>query len=183
MSAICGAKLPASPCPREIGNQLFESLLLTAAMLSPIERMAPMPSPGITAKLSAPAVAANSKAAKDMNGYQPSLYKGPWYSASYEPVRRCIMKRESGFSYRAANPRSSARGAYQFLDNAWRISLTHLMIKESRQTKDGLIKDIKELRGKPIHHWNRYWQDRAFFTAWRHGAGKKHWYHWNRPCF
>jgi hypothetical protein len=58
-----------------------------------------------------------------------------------------------------------------------------MMIAESRKTGDGLIKDIRELRNAPIHHWNRYWQDRAFFTAWRHGAGKNHWYHWNRGCF
>ena len=120
--------------------------------------------------------AANSPAAKALKGYKPSIYRGIWYSPRHEPYRECVMYRESRHNYRAANRTSSARGAYQFLDRSWRISLTHMMIAESRKTSDGLIKEARELRSKPIHHWNRYWQDRAFWTAFRFGAGKKHWY-------
>ena len=27
------------------------------------------------------------------------------------------------------------------------------------------------------HWWNRYWQDRAFWTIWRKGKGSFHWRH------
>jgi hypothetical protein len=50
-----------------------------------------------------------------------------------------------------------------------------MMIEESRENGDGLVKQIRGLREKPIKEWNRYFQDRAFWTAWRHGAGAKHW--------
>lgn len=127
--------------------------------------------------------AAKSKDAKDMKGFKPSLYRGKWYTPKSERMRKCIMDRESSFSYHAANPISSARGAYQFLDNNWRGGLVHMFIAESKKTKDGLVDEAKKLRGKPIHKWSRYWQDRAFFTAWRYGDGKHHWYHGSIRCY
>lgn len=127
---------------------------------------------------------AKSKDAKDMKGFEPSLYRGKWYTSKTEDTRKCIMYRESRFSYHAANKTSSARGAYQFLDNSWREGLVYMFVKESKQTNDGLIKEARKLFDKPIHKWNRYWQDRAFFTAWRFGEGKHHWYFGNtNNCF
>jgi muramidase (phage lysozyme) len=125
---------------------------------------------------------ARSKDAKDMMGYEKSLYQGKWYSKKWENTRKCIMHRESRFNYKSANRTSSARGAYQFLDNFWRDSLVWMMLKESKKTNDGLSKEIRSLRKKPIHEWNRYYQDRAFFTAWRHKDGMKHWYQFNSNC-
>lgn len=122
--------------------------------------------------------AALSQDALDFKGYEKSLYRGKYYEASQESFRRCVMKRESHHNYRAANKSSSARGAYQFLDNSWRTPLTHMMIKESKKNSDGLIPKIRDLRKKPIHKWNRYFQDRAFFTAMNYAgkwSGKKHW--------
>lgn len=106
-------------------------------------------------------------------GWQASAYTGKWYAQKWAPIRKCIMDRESNFDYRARNSRSSAQGAYQFLDSQWRISLTYMMMKEA----DGLSERqaIKELRKYPIAKWSRYWQDRAFYTAFRHGEGKHHW--------
>ena len=109
-------------------------------------------------------------------GYQPSLYVGKWHSPKYEEFRKCIMHQESRFNYRAANKSSSARGAYQFLDRSWRIPLTHMMIAEDKKTGGYRTSEIRALRDKPIHRWSRYWQDRAFWTAFRHGEGKNHWY-------
>ena len=123
-----------------------------------------------------------SKDAKDMMGFEESLYKGRWYGSKWKNTRECIMHGESRFNYRSANKTSSARGAYQFLDNFWRDSLVWMMLEESKETNDGLSKNLKRLRDKPIHEWNRYYQDRAFFTAWRNGAGKKHWYQFNSSC-
>jgi len=127
--------------------------------------------------------AAGSLAALDLTGYMPSLYRGQWYSVRWEQARKCIMHRESRFNYKAANKSSSARGAYQFLDSQWRDGLVWMMLEESKKQKDGLSSFIKSLRDKPIHAWSRYFQDRAFFTAWRYGAGKKHWSLQGSRCF
>lgn len=127
--------------------------------------------------------AALSDDAKDMKGYEPSLYRGKWFDAKWESTRKCIMTRESHQSYHAENRSSSAKGAYQFLDNSWRDGLVFMMLKESKKTKDGLRNELKKLFDKPIQKWNRYYQDRAFYTAWRHGEGKKHWYYAPKNCW
>ena len=123
-------------------------------------------------------VAAVTKDAKDLKGYEKSLYRGKYYEKSQESWRKCVMKRESNFRYKAKNRSSSASGAYQFLDNNWRDGLVWMMIKESKKTDDGLDPYLRDLFDVHITQWNRYFQDRAFFTAlnfegkW---AGKKHW--------
>jgi hypothetical protein len=122
--------------------------------------------------------AAISKDAKDWKGYEKSMYGGKYYHKDQEHFRECVMYRESRHNYRAANKTSSARGAYQFLERSWKDGLIYMMIKESKKSKDGLIPEIKELRTKPIVKWNRYFQDRAFFTAMNINgkwSGKHHW--------
>ncbi len=118
---------------------------------------------------------AHSTQAQDWKGFEPSLYTGKWFNPEDENVRECISFRESRHNYRGTNSKSSAQGNYQFIDASWRDSLTYMMIHESRENGDGLISEIRELRNKPISEWNRYYQDRAFWTAWQHGAGAKHW--------
>ncbi len=122
---------------------------------------------------------ADTRAAHDMRGFEPSLYQGKWYKKKWEDNRKCIMHRESRFNYKAANKSSSARGAYQFLDSQWRVSLTHMLIPEHKDRK----KEVRSLRKKPIHKWNRYWQDAAFYTVWRHGKGRNHWYYPGSNCY
>ena len=122
--------------------------------------------------------AAVTKQAKDLKGYEKSLYRGKYYYKGQEAWRKCVMDRESNFRYKAKNRSSSASGAYQFLDNNWRDGLVWMMIKESKKTDDGLDSYLRDLFDVHITQWNRYFQDRAFFTAlnfegkW---AGKKHW--------
>jgi len=111
-------------------------------------------------------------------GYAESSYQGEWYSHQWEDERKCIMYHESRYNYKAANKTSSARGAYQFLDRSWRDGLVWMMLDEG-----GDVKEIKSLRDIPINKWNRYYQDRAFFTAWQHGDGKKHWSLQAHRCF
>jgi hypothetical protein len=127
--------------------------------------------------------AARSNLAGDMKGFEPSLYRGKWYDKKWENSRKCIMQRESRFSYHAANKSSSARGAYQFLDSQWRDGLVWMMLKESKKHNDGLSGEIKSLFDKPIHKWSRYYQDRAFYTAWQNGNGKHHWYYPGHRCY
>jgi hypothetical protein len=109
----------------------------------------------------------------DGNGpdVRPSTYVGKFYAPRFESYRRCVVFRESRDNVRARNPRSSAAGLYQFLDRAWRVSLTHMVMKEHKDRR----REVVALRGKPIHHWPRYWQDAAFWTAFNFGAGAKHW--------
>jgi hypothetical protein len=125
---------------------------------------------------------AYSPDARDMKGFEPSLYQGKWFDPGLRKIRKCIMFRESRFDYTARNSTSSAAGAYQFLDKQWRNSLVWMMLKESNETNDGLQDTVKLLRKKNISTWSRYWQDRAFYTAWRHGEGKAHWYHSGIKC-
>lgn len=122
--------------------------------------------------------AAVTKQAEDLKGYEKSLYRGKYYYKGQESWRKCVMKRESNYRYKAKNRSSSASGAYQFLDNSWRDGLVWMMIKESKKTDDNLDPYLRDLFDVHITQWNRYFQDRAFFTAlnfegkW---AGKKHW--------
>lgn len=137
----------------------------------------------ITTITATPAVAftpqhpAYSPRATDLMGIESSLYRGKHYNPHrWEQFRLCVIHRESRGNYRAANKVSSARGAYQFLDRAWRDGLVWMLLPEHRPL--GLAEEVKALRNKPIHHWNRYWQDAAFWTvinakpdSWRHWQG------------
>lgn len=141
---------------------MLESLVLAAALHVPSDGMSKM-----------------ERLAQSTQGFATSLYQGKWFKKKWEDERQCIMDRESNFNYRAANKSSSARGAYQFLDSQWRESLTHMLMPEHRDRKQ----EVKALREKPIHKWSRYWQDAAFYTVWRHGDGKHHWYYQGSRCF
>lgn len=116
-----------------------------------------------------------SDEALERTGIKESLYQGKHYNPHrWESFRRCVLQRESKGDYRAVNRSSSARGGYQFLDNSWRDSLVWMLLPEHR--KDGLAGQVRALRGKPIHHWNRYWQDAAFWTV--ISARSDNWKHW-----
>lgn len=118
--------------------------------------------------------AATSSKARNMQGIEPSLYRGEYYAPKKgEDFRLCVIHRESRGHYRAANTTSSARGAYQFLDRAWRKSLIHMLRPEARD--NDLLPQLRELADKPIHQWSRYWQDAAFWTVYNRGAGAHHW--------
>jgi hypothetical protein len=118
-----------------------------------------------------------SEEALERTGIKESLYQGKHYNPRrWESFRRCVIHRESRGDYRAANKSSSARGAYQFLDSQWRDSLVWMLLPEHRG--QGLAKQVRALRSKPIHQWNRYWQDAAFWAvisarpdSWRHWRG------------
>jgi len=111
-------------------------------------------------------------------GYATSQYKGKWYAPKWEGIRKCIQYHESRFNYSSRSKISSAMGSYQFLDRSWRGSLVYMMLEEQ-----GNRHEIKQLRHKPISKWSRYYQDRAFFTVWRHGEGAKHWSLQESRCF
>ena len=113
-----------------------------------------------------------------MKGYEPSLYRGKWFMPNKEERRRCIMDRESNNSYRAVSAGGMYRGAYQ-MNRGLAIGATHMMMKEVRKEfGEPGVQALKRLRKIPTQQWNRYWQDRAFFTAlnWNgKWSGKAHW--------
>ena len=118
-------------------------------------------------------LARGSRQAADLMGYLPSLYQGKWFVPAQEDVRRCIIDRESNFNYRATN--GTYHGAYQ-MSAALARGATWMMQKEVRKEmgEEG-VAIVQALREVTPNKWNRYWQDRAFWTIWRNGAGAGHW--------
>lgn len=102
----------------------------------------------------------------------------------WRPFARCVLDRESGGTLErknsgegARNPRSSASGRWQFLDNNWRSGLAH-MVRE-RLVDHGMpkshAKEVRmELKSKPINKWDGHWQDIGFVAVIQEGG----WYHW-----
>ena len=100
--------------------------------------------------------------AADMMGYMPSLYQGKWFMPKREDVRRCIMLRESHANYRATS--GTYHGAYQ-MSSELAIGATWMMQPEvAKEFGDEGVKIVRELRKTTPNNWNRYWQDRAFWT-------------------
>lgn len=127
-----------------------------------------------------------SPAALDLRGARPSLYRGKYYHADQERFRRCVAAREGSFTYMVrGGSNRHYHGTYQFNDTDWRRGLSYMMQAESKATGDGLAQEAAALRKVPIHKWNRYWQDRAFFTAlnvrgkW---MGRPHWNYAPKQC-
>jgi hypothetical protein len=119
------------------------------------------------------ALARGSRQAADLMGVMPSLYQGRWFVASREDTRRCILLRESHANYRASN--GTYHGAYQ-MSSALAIGATWMMQKEVRKEMGAEgVALVEALRKTTPNNWNRYWQDRAFWTIWRDGAGAGHW--------
>jgi hypothetical protein len=119
------------------------------------------------------ALARGSRQAADLRGFMPSLYQGKWFKPGKEDVRRCIVLRESHANYRATN--GTYHGAYQ-MSAALARGATWMMQKEVRREMGAEgVAILKALRKITPNKWNRYWQDRAFWTIWRDGAGARHW--------
>jgi hypothetical protein len=119
------------------------------------------------------ALARGDREAADLMGIMPSLYQGKWFMPSQDDVRRCIALRESHANYRATN--GTYHGAYQ-MSSALAVGATWMMQKEVRKEMGAEgVAIVEALRKTTPNNWNRYWQDRAFWTIWRNGAGAGHW--------
>ena len=90
-----------------------------------------------------------------------SKYRGKYYDARYESIRKCIVHRESRGHYRVVNRYSGAAGAYQFMPS----------------TSNTVARWIKKWGrvGRPANTWSRKGQDRAFWRLLNHGRGLNHW--------
>ncbi len=113
--------------------------------------------------------------AADRRGLMASLYRGAGYSYSAEKNRLCIARRESHGNYASGGTRSYYQGAYQMSRALGRGATWMMQPSVKRQFGAEGVKILSNLRKTPIAKWNRYWQDRAFFTIWRGGKGRSHW--------
>ncbi len=119
------------------------------------------------------ALARGDRQAADLMGFLPSLYQGKWFRSGDEDVRRCIILRESHANYRATN--GTYHGAYQ-MSEALADGAAWMMQTEVRKEMGAEgVRIVEALRKTTPNNWNRYWQDRAFWTIWRNGAGAHHW--------
>lgn len=113
--------------------------------------------------------------AADMRGVLPSLYRGKWYVKKAEWKRKCIVRRETHGNYRSVGGGGRFRGAYQ-MNRGLARGVTYQMEREVRKEfGPDAAAAVRKLRKTPVNQWNRYWQDRAFWTIWHKGSGKGHW--------
>jgi hypothetical protein len=113
--------------------------------------------------------------AKDRYGIRPSLYRGAKFSPLAEKHRICIAKRESHGNYKARSAGGVYQGAYQMNRGLARGATWMMQPSVKKLMGAEGVKILAKLRKTPVMKWNRYWQDRAFFTIWRDGRGKSHW--------
>lgn len=158
-----------------------------AATTAPIA--SPTPAPTAPAATSAPVplvdeatqraleltYAKGESKASDLHGVMESLYRGKWFNAKDEDTRRCIVRKETGGNYESVSAGGLYRGAYQ-MSKALAVGAAWMMLDEVRKEFGAdAASDVEQLRSTPVQQWNRYWQDRAFWTIWRNGAGSDHW--------
>lgn len=85
-----------------------------------------------------------------------NTYFGPGYDPKYEVTRQCLVVRESN-DHRTAINSGGYSGYYQF-GLTWTRTIQHW-------TKEYV----------PINQMSTKAQDKAWWLAWNHGAGQKHW--------
>ena len=116
-------------------------------------------------------------AARDTKGLMLSLYRGKWFVKKADDRRRCILKRESRADYKAVSVGGKYRGGYQ-MNRPLMEGAAWMMMKEVRKEMGSegvaILKEFLKKK-KKSHLWNRYWQDRAFWTIWARGEGRGHW--------
>ncbi len=140
------------------------------------------PAPSVSAPILTNRLATESTYAKglgkaaDRHGVAASLYTGKWYSKKTERKRRCIVRKETGGNYTSVSSNGRYRGAYQ-MSRSLAVGATWMMqpeVKKELGAQAALA--VAQLRKIPTQKWNRYWQDRAFWTIWRNGHGRGHWH-------
>lgn len=114
-------------------------------------------------------------AARDTKGLMLSLYRGKWFVKKADDRRRCILKRESRADYKAVSVGGKYRGGYQMSRPLMRGAAWMMMKEVRKEMGPEGVAIVKDLFTKKSHLWNRYWQDRAFWTIWAKGEGRRHW--------
>jgi len=190
VAAVTTAGTPAQAVPQVVARGSLPAL--ASAVLPRADEPAPMAAGGgdPTADVLAAgtrlelelAYAQGFRESADLRGYIPSLYRGRWFMPKREHVRRCIAQRESHQHYGAVSVGGKYRGAYQ-MSRALGIGATWMMQPDvEREMGDLGVGILRQLRETPINQWNRYWQDRAFWTIYRKGKGARHWQNGAYAC-
>jgi len=117
-----------------------------------------------------------------LKGYAQSLYQGKWYMPNREDRRKCISKREAHHNYTAVSAGGVYRGAYQFSAALARGASWMMQAEVKKEMGEAGVDLVQQLRKTPMNQWNRYWQDRAFWTIWAKGRGSSHWHGGSRSC-
>ena len=114
-----------------------------------------------------------TRAARDIDGYRHSTYTGRYFAPNREQYRLCVVQRESGGNYDEGT--YGHTGAYQMTYSLAQGAIS-TMLPEVRATYGSAgVEALEDLRGVPVHQWNRFWQDAAFWTIFNFGAGWRHW--------
>ncbi|MDO8732315.1 MAG: hypothetical protein Q7L55_07060 [Actinomycetota bacterium] len=171
-------------------GEVAKSTVTTPAPVTapvPVPSVVATPTPSTPAPVPAPVIdevaqraletgyAKGESKATDMHGVLDSLYKGKWFNAKDEDARRCIVKHETGGNYESVSSGGTYRGAYQ-MNRGLAVGVTWTMQNEVRKDLgDEAAALVPALRNAPTQTWNRYWQDRAFWTIWHNGEGSGNW--------
>lgn len=161
---------------------MFESLALAVALYAgPTET----PEPPL---LSRPTSTREWAVQRPSRGAHASaVRKAATFPASIRSWAACVLDRESGGTLDrrssgqgAANPVSSARGRWQFLDNSWRSGLAYMV--RDRLVRFGMPKaQAREVRiwlqQRSIAQWPGWYQDIGFLEVTSRGGR----HHWNGP--
>lgn len=107
---------------------------------------------------------------------------------AWQPFARCVAQRESNGRLNARNPRSSAQGRWQFLDQAWRVDGGIEWIVSRQLRKVGMAWReragwVRKLDATPIYRWPAWAQDAAFVgVITERPTGWRHWHHPGSRC-
>jgi cell division protein FtsN len=119
----------------------------------------------------------------DTRGRMASLYTGRWFVPKAEKTRLCIIDREANYNYKAVSRGGHWRGAYQMNRGLALGALSSMRAEVRKEMGQPGVALLDGMRKQPTQTWNRYWQDRAFWTIWRDGKGKGHWSGGAWGCF
>ncbi len=108
-----------------------------------------------------------------MVGYRLSTYTGNYFDKRFEQYRLCVVQRESGGRY--AESSGGHIGAYQFSYSLAAQALRAMRAEVEESYGAPGLAALDRLSGKPMHTWNRFWQDTAFWTIFAGGRGWSHW--------
>lgn len=147
--------------------------MISTALLMAVLHLAPTAQvhqvPAVVTEVTAPA----------QSGAQASAYKGKFYRPFQEKIRKCILRRESNYHYFSTNRKSGYFGGYQMTKELMHGAAWMFMPELRKEVgKERATKIRQILQATPGHKWNRYWQDRAFYTVFNWectGSGAKHW--------
>ena len=114
------------------------------------------------------------------SAYSGAIRRAATIPAGIRSWALCVSERESGGSYTARNPRSTAQGRWQFLDSQWRRGLSYMVADRLRD--HGVPRPVArairvELARTPIAKWPGPYQDAGFVEVVERGGAS----HWNGP--